>query len=240
MWWKHIDYYSYILCTKKTFCAIQTINYVNKKMTSQLWWRISFYFSMHVWIYVLVERNVSMFSKTPTCGPLVGVHSCMLGVQESFRHFVSGGNISLCLDLFFWSYSGDAQDGSLMLDWYPVSWSWLVIYFWSHFCCFSLSNMITTFWLNRRATFEHKYYTKVNCICQKPSNWTHLTHHLTTLLFSLRAHASVQLANEPRKEDGADSFLSALFRSQCLVVSTKRQIKLPQHWRRLLCLEDYF
>lgn len=63
--------------------------------------------------------------------------------------------------------------------------------------------------------------------CSKQSHYTrsivfvrmHLTEPITlSHCFCFRACASVQVANEPRKEDSADSFPLAVFRSHCLVV----------------------
>lgn len=71
------------------------------------------------------------------------------------------------------------------------------------------------FWLNVKAALN-RAITPRSIVFVRMCLTEPITSHLT--VFSFRAHASVQLANEPRKEDSADSFPLAVFRSQCLVV----------------------
>lgn len=79
----------------------------------------------------------------------------------------------------------------------------------------------TAFWLNREAALNRAitpwpivFVTK--CLTE-PITLQYL------IVFSFRAHASVQRANEPREEYSADSFSLAVFRSQCLVVRSADQ-----------------
>lgn len=72
----------------------------------------------------------------------------------------------------------------------------------------------TAFWLRRKVALN-RAITPRSIVFVRLC----LTEPITLFdCFSFRVYASVQLANEPRKEDSSDSFPVTVFRSQCLVV----------------------